>query len=898
MRIIKKLIIYTTIIGTVLFSILVVFGFIYQDEVVEAVKSELNKSLNAEINVQTIDLSFISHFPSATVNLKYVAGFESKEYSKTPDTLFVFEDFSLSFNVIEIFKGNYVLNEIQAEKGFLNLKFSKNGVPNYAIFKTDTSQEETSFKVDLNRVHLLDCKVGYRDYSTSDRYKFLFPNLIAKGSFSDTEVHTALYGSTQVLDLVLDEISYLKNEKVKLDVGVGINLESGIFQISRGYLTLRDNYVFDVKGKTGKDSFKYVFEAKNLDLNQAESLIPKKHKKFINTYEFDGVADVLLKIERNGGGNPDVSGKFSWTKGQFKNIETNVSIGVPKAVGTFDLGVSAGPRTAKIELSQFEIVTNEGVVAGVLAIENLRHPKFKLEAEGKVDLFQFSKLINLGEKFGMSGSANFKAKVTGSIKQIDSIVAADIKTIRGNASINLANTQINIQDLPQIDGVDLQMDLNHQVVNINSFEGNVAGSKTQAILQVTNWLDFILNQKELIRLNGNVTTDRFDLADWKRNTENNKSSISMPNNIAYSGNVKVNVFKSDRIEFKNLKTEVEYYPKQLQLSETYFDGFGGKLFLNFKMKEGTKSIFFSGDIKTQDVDVDSMMETFNDFGQKTLTHEHFKGKLNSSMRFSFKSNKDLDIYKPSIFVDGDLFLLKGELIEYKLLYDIPKDIESNKIIALFVNLDAFEKRLHHIKFDTISNHITIKNETITIPRMDIHSSAMSISLQGVHTFSNEMDYYMNFNLKEVLSKKKRITTEYGYIKDDNLGNRMVYLHVYTKNGEVEVDLDKNGAKKHNQTKVNEELNDAKSILKEELGLFKNDTSVVVKDEAPIFEYDIDLGEFSDTLEAITGDTLLKDSDTTMLKKDSSLINKILKKKKKKKKEKEDFEEWDFDDDDY
>lgn len=898
MRIIKKLIIYSTIIGAAMFSILVVFGFIYQDEVVDTVKSELNKSLNAEINVQTIDLSFISHFPSATVTLKYVAGFESKDYSKTPDTLFVFENFSLSFNVLEILNGNYVLNEIQAEKGFLSLKYSKNGVANFDIFKTDTNTSETSFQVDLNRVNLIDCTVGYRDYATPDQYKFSFPNLIAKGSFSDTEVHTALYGSTQVIELVLDKTSYLENENVKLDVGVEINLESGAFQISRGYLTLREHYDFNVKGKTRRDSFEYLFEAKELDLNQAESLIPKKHKKFIDTYKIDGVADIFLKVSREKGANPNVSGEFSWSKGQFKNTETNISVGIPKAKGSFDLGRSTGPQTTKINLSQFQIETNEGTVEGILTIKNLKHPKYSLEAEGNVDLLQFSKLFDLGEKFGMSGKANFKTKVQGSVQYIDSIVASDIRTIRGNASINLVNTEISIQDLPRIGEVNSQMDLNHNIVNINSFEGNVAGSKTQAILQVSNWLDFILNQNEIIEINGNVTTERLDLADWKKETSEETGQVSLPRNIAYSGNVKMGSFKNERMELKNLRTLLTYYPKKLQLSETYFDGFGGKLFANIEIQEKKQDLFFSGDLKTQDVNVDRLMDAFNDFGQKTLTHEHFKGKLNSSIVFRFQSNKNMEISKPSIFVDGDLFLLKGELIEYKLLYDIPKDIESNKIIALFVNLDAFEKRLHHIKFDTISNHITIKDEKINIPRMDIHSSAMSISLQGIHTFSNEMDYYMNFNLKEVLSKKERITTEYGYIKDDNLGNRMVYLHVYTKNGEIEVDLDKNGAKKHNKTIVSEELNEAKSILKEELGLFKSDTSVVIKNEEPIFEYDIDLGEFGDSGSITNADTVNVNTDTTAIKKDSSLIKKILKKKKKKKKEKEDFEEWDFDDDDY
>lgn len=897
MRIIKRLFIYTTIIGALMFSILVVFGFIYQDKVVETVKAELNKTLNAEINVQTIDLSFVSDFPQASVNLKYVVGFESKSYSNNPDTLFAFEQFALSFNVIDIFNGHYVLNGIQAENGKVNLEIAENGLVNYSIFKEDTSQTTSSFQVDLSRVQLKNCEVGYRDFSTSDKYRFIFPKIIAKGSFSDKEVHTALFGSTYVKELQLDETSYLEGEDVHVDIGVEINLETGAFQISRGYLTLRDQYDFNVKGKTGTNSFHYSFEAKALDLNQAESLIPSKHIKFINTYQLDGAVDMSLDVERKKGATrPEIAGNFELSRGRFKNKSTNISVDIPHAKGAFDLGKSNSPVTTTLDLEEFEIITSEGTVNGTLNLRNLKHPKYKLEAQGNVDLLQLTKLVDLGEDFAMSGTADFKAKLTGTIQEMDSITSRDIQTIRGQATIQLKQAAFEIKDIPQIKNVSAQIELNQDVANIKSFSGNVSQSETMANIQVSNWLGFVLDQKKMLRLRGNVTTKVFDSSHWTSKQEESKGSeFELPRNISYTGHVEIGRFKSEKIELTNLRTNVAYYPQKLRLSDTYVDGFGGKMYLDLQMNQLANHVLFDGHLKTQKVQIEQFMKTFDNFGQKTLTYEHFKGDLDCSIDFRFKSDHSFKVNQRSIYVDGDLILVNGELIEYKLLYDIPKDIESNKIIALFVNLDAFEKRLHHIKFDTISNHITIQNEMINIPRMDIHSSAMNISIQGKHSFDNEMDYYMNFNLKQVLSKKERITTEYGYIKDDNLGNRMVYLHVYTKNGEIEVDLDKNGSKKHNQAKVQEELNEAKSVLKEELGLFKNDTSVVVKEEEEIFEYDVDLGEFGDTVGVDSGNT---QKDSVVVKKDSSLINKILKKKKKKKKEKEDFEEWDFDDDDY
>ncbi len=900
MRIVKKLIIYTTIIGTSLFSILVVFGFIYQEEVIGSVQTELNKQLNAKIKADKIELSLISHFPLATINLSDVVGFESRNFTSNPDTLFSFQRFSLSFNVFEILTGSYVLNRIQAEEGFLNLEINTRGQENYLVIKSD-SNVSSNFKFDLERVNLVNCEVGFRDFNSKDKYAFYFPNIISKGSFTDKKISTALYGSANVKALVLDGTSYLENESTALDVGVEINLETGAVQVSRGYITLRNEFKFDVKGKTEPGNSHYTFEAKSLDLAQIESLIPAKHIAFIKAYELGGDIAVFIDVERKENAkNPTITGDFTISNGQLKYIETGVSVKVSKAKGSFDLGSKAAPVTTKIRVPDFTMTTNEAKAVGSITITNLRHPNFKIVAKGKADLLEVSKLAALGENFGMWGELGFNINMQGSIQEMDSIIANDVKTIRGTADLALENGGFSILNVPELKNISAAIKLNQNVAIFENFNGMVAGSSTKGKVKVANWLRFILGKSKSLDIEGDITTERLDVADWtvpSEKEQKEETEFSFPKQITFRGLVGVGEFKNDKLVLTNVKTYVNFGHNSIALRHARFSGFEGEVLADFEMVEKWNQITYVGNFSTKNVNVKLLMETFNNFGQTSLKSEQIKGSLNSHLDFNFISDKGFRVNQPSISVEGDVMLLKGELIEYKLLYDIPKEIESNKVIALFVNLDQFEKRLHHIKFDTISNHLTIKNSLITIPRMEIHSSALAISVQGTHSFDNKIDYYMNFNLNNVLSKNEPITSEYGFIEDGKDGKRMIFLHVYTKNGEVEVDLDKNGSKKHKNTKVSEEMNVAKSILKEELGFFKNDTSIVVQEESETFEFDIDLGEFSDTLS--TDSTVLIGADTVATSADSSIFGKILKKKGKKKKKKEaNFEEWDFEDDDY
>ena len=898
MRIVKKLIIYTTIIGASLFSILVVFGFIYQDEVVGSAQSELNKHLNAKIKADKIELSLISHFPLATINLTNVVGFESNNFSSNPDTLFAFQQFSLSFNVFEILTGSYVLNRIQAEQGFLNLEINTKGQENYLVIKSD-SNVSSNFKFDLERVNLINCEVGFRDFNTKDKYAFYFPNIISKGSFSDKQINTALYGRADVDALILDGTSYLEGESTSLDIGVEINLETGAFQVSRGYVTLRNEFQFDVKGKTEPGNSHYTFESKNLDLAQIESLIPAKHIEFITAYELGGDIAVFIDIERKKEvKNPVITGDFTILNGQLKYLKTGVSVKVPQAKGSFDLGSKASLLTTKILIPEFTLATKEAEAVGAITISNLRHPNFKIVAKGNANLLEVSKLAALGENFDMSGDLGFNINMKGSVQEMDSIIAKDIKTIRGTAELALKNGSFGIVNVPELKDISANIKLNQSVAVLESFNGFAAGSKTKGKIKIVNWLGFILGKSQSLNMEGDMTTERFDVADWTTSSENEgEKDFSFPKQITFRGLLDVGEFKNEKLVLTNVKTYVNLGNNSIAFRHARFTGFDGEILADFEMNESLNQISYNGTLSTKSINADILMETFNNFGQTSLTSEKIKGELNSHLKFRFLSNKRFEVNEPSIYVDGDVMLLKGELIEYKLLYDIPKEIESNKVIDLFVNLDKFEKRLHHIKFDTISNHLTIKNSVITIPRMEIHSSAITISLQGTHSFDNRIDYYMNFNLNHVLSKKEPITSEYGFIEDAKDGTRMMFLHVYTKNGEIEVDLDKNGSKKHKETKVSDEMNVAKSVLKEELGFFKNDTSVVVTEEPETFEFDIDLGEFSDT--TTLDSTAINGTDTVTTTSDSSIFGKILKKKTKKKKKKEDnFEEWDFEDDDY
>ena len=901
MRTIKKLLIYSTIIGATIAAIMVVFGFIYQDKIISSVQTELNKHLNAEIKVKTIELSFISNFPHATVALKNVIGFESKNYSPHPDTLFVFNDFELSFNVLEIINGNYSLNEINAQNGFANLEVGKNGEQNFLIFMSE-SESSSSFSLNLKKVKLTNVEVGYKDYRETDGYRVFFKNTIAKGSFSETIINTSLYGGVVIKQLELENTPYLTNEKAKVDIGLEINLETGSFQISRGYLTLRENYKFEVKGNTNAKMFQYTFDARNLKIKHARSLVPKKHLDVLKDYDIDGKLNMFVKVKRLVNEKyPSISGNFDISNGNFLYEITGQSVAIKTINGSFDLGKYAAAKSAKVNVSDFSLVTKEANAIGSFYLSNFKSPHYKIKTNGKADLNEISKLVDLGAHFQMQGLADFNLDIEGRINKIESITSNDIKSIHGKGNINLKEAAFNIKGLPEISKVSSKIAVNQNEVLFTDFSALVAGSSTEGNVKLNHWLDYVLKKSKRLDITGNVSTVKFDVANWLTKTPGERKKIKveehiLPAYLSFVGKVEIGVFKNDKTILNNVAAEINYMPQRLKVTNARFDGVKGKVLINAKLNEWTNGLEFKGDANIQKVDLALLLKTYDNFGLTTITSDQIKGDFYADLEFQFTANSSFDVNPSSVTVNGDLMLLNGEIIENKLLYNIPKEIESNKIIDLFVNLDLFEKRLHHIKFDTISNHLIVKNKVVTIPRMAIKSTALNIGVKGTHSFDNDMDYYLNFNLNSVLGKKEPIKNEYGFIADDETGNRNMYLHLYTKKGEVVVDVDKFGSKKLIDLSDVEEVSVAKSILKEEFGMFEKDTSIVVEEKEEVFEYDVDLGEFSEE----ESKSIKPEKEQSSMP-DAGIIDKTknaIKAKKKNKKKEADFEEWNFDDDDF
>jgi len=221
----------------------------------------------------------------------------------------------------------------------------------------------------------------------------------------------------------------------------------------------------------------------------------------------------------------------------------------------------------------------------------------------------------------------------------------------------------------------------------------------------------------------------------------------------------------------------------------------------------------------ENINIKELFYTFNNFGQKFITDKHVNGMLTGEINFSSQWTNSLQIIKKNILAESSVKITDGELIEFEPMLGL----------ARYTNVSE----LKHIHFSELVNRIIIRDEIITIPQMDINSSAFNISLSGTHHFDNTFSYKTKILLSEVLAgktnRKKSGTEEFGEIEDDGFGKTSLYLSINGNTDDYIVSYDTKTAMQEVKKNLNNEKKELKKILNQELGLFRKDTSTYSSD---------------------------------------------------------------------
>ncbi|MDR1973093.1 MAG: hypothetical protein LBQ31_00270 [Bacteroidales bacterium] len=791
------------------------YVYTHQEEIKQLLVKEINKNLLSPVTVQKIDISVFKNFPLVSLQLKEVRAqalaapieLSIPTYDEVEDSeLFYIEDISLSFNVIDIYKKNYVIKKITVNGGKFNLIQYDKIHNNYIIWKTSKSDTGTlSFR--LSEIRASNTFVRYRQLYRALDAQITCKNVRAKGE---------LYGGGQSFDVKgeyganlfeTDSTVWVRERSGDLDIHFSHDSEKGAVFLTNSSISINKVNIFvdgNVFYNENIHTLDLVLSGNKNNLGSILSLLPAGYTNMLIDYESTGIVDFSFNVKGDYSKNLSAYAKFDYSDGSVTHIPTKTKVENIFIEGEFSNGDEKKLETSTIKCGKLRAeIIDKGAVTGTISVTNFLNMKIDFDGTMQSDLTSLFQFLGLSKEWNTEGKIDAKIRYTGGVSKEKFKEAAMSGKIKGtgvllereNFFLKTDSTVITLNDRDNIEvGV-----YNGSVSGYIGGSGSVSGGSSVSDSTDSKTVSETVSKTVSETISAKISSVKFSI-------ENVFSFLLKKETADLKIYAKINAQEArwNKIYCTNLSTDLYYFNNQFSLKNLQTSAFDGSITADakFNLDMPVNASIYA---KVENINISNLFKSFDNFEQETITDKNISGILTSDFVLKFGFHKDSGVDAKSILFDCTVNIKNGNL----------KNMESLRSIARFTG----QNDLQNIHFSEISNTFSINKRVITIPSMRIKSDVADFDLSGTHTFDNYIDYRVNLELSDMLSKnfkkRKNKDEEFGVLIEEQKERVRLPLHVFGHIDSLSVKYDfKQSAKNFNE-KAKEERKKTQEILKQE-----------------------------------------------------------------------------------
>ncbi len=695
-----------------IFIFLLIAPFIFKKKIVKAIEIAANDNLNATLTFNhDIGLSFIKNFPqlSLVVNNLKIVGNDTFER----DTLVNLPKLKLTLDLMSVIKGQTIdIKTIRLEKPFINILVLKNGLANYDITISDSTQQDTTeskFSLSLKSLEIEDGYLSYVDNSLP--FKTILKNFDheLKGDFTQDNFILETLTKAKELTIGYDGINYIYKTNSEIDAKIEMDMKNMKFTLkdndvllnsfnllAEGFVDMNDKDMdFDLKFKSKKSDFKTVM-----------SLIPGVYKEsFANAKASGGVVfDAYLKGKMDDINMPGYGLNLKVDNGYFQYPD------LPKSINNANIELkvdnpSGVTNNVVINLSEFNAnIAGEPINAQLLVKTPTTDPYLKGILKGNINLDEFRSLIPLEEKTKISGLIKADVTFDGHVSTLEKNYA-DF-----NASGNILAENFKYSDpidLPHGTDLNSSLDFNPKMVKVNYLNGHLGKSDFKIDGTLNNLFGYFLTDQNLsgnLNLNSTYFNANEFLTDEEIPTEPKASdtlemeSFIVPANLDLVFKSKIDKVIYDNLTLDNLNGALHIKNEQLYFENVNLKTLGGTMNLDGIYETTNPKFPFSKMNFT--VDKLDIIQTYNYLGiaQKFAPiAQYTQGLFNANINLKNNYNQDLSVNYPSVSGLINLGIGEASIKNLPILELIATQLKLDKLKNLSIKNLNFKLKLENGK---------------------------------------------------------------------------------------------------------------------------------------------------------------------------------------------------------
>lgn len=585
----KKVIKIGLITIVVILAALISVPFIFKGKIVEMVKSEANKNINAKIDFGDFSLSLFRSFPDFSLKVENLSieGIDVFE----GDTLVSVPEFLISFDLMSVINGNYEIKTLTLKSPRIKAIRLADSTANWNITKTISSTEDSvspaAFKIVLQKFSIENAFVVYDDKLINYYMELVGMNHELKGDFSMTETDISTFTFAKKLSATYGGIKYLNEVEAEAKADIKADLSGFIFNFSEADIRLND-LLFGIEG-----NFTMLENAYDLDLKFATqqtefkyllSLIPAIYSKDFDKIETSG----KIKLEGYTKGKysetelPAFEVKMEIEQAMFKypelpsavtNIKMNAIIKNPDGI----------PDHTIIDMPVFHLELAGNPIDISLKLRTpVSNPDIHTLIKGRFNLTDIKKFYPIDEDIKGLFDANFELK--GKMSAIETGQYSDFYAAGGMNITDLSYPDKNLGKTITVSKAGLNF--TPQYLELSSFDSKIGDNDFRAKGKITNYMGFFLKNEDLsgvvdtysnnLNLNDFMTESGTQTGTSKTDTTV-LPTFEVPKGIEFTMNARFEKLTYDKLTMNNVIGQIIIKDQVLWMKNLSMNTLGGQM---------------------------------------------------------------------------------------------------------------------------------------------------------------------------------------------------------------------------------------------------------------------------------------------------------------------------------
>lgn len=586
----------------VLLAVLIAVPIVMKPKIVEVVKSEANKMLNARLDFGELNLSLLRHFPHASVELADLSlvGVERFE----GDTLVAANRISLVVNLMSLFGDEgYEITKILLKEPQIHAQCLSDGAVNWDIVKgsgeledpeIEENEEPLSFKLQVRDFRITDASLSYVDEQTGMSVATSPLNMRLRGDMSAAQTNLDLSLTLEGVNFVTGGVKMLNSAEMGLDAVIAADLENMRFTLTNtalnlnaialnadGWVELGDTMSMDIRLDSSKVQFKDIL-----------SMIPAFYTK-----DFE---------ELTAGGSLSLG---AWAKGELKDdklpafeLSLNVADGrfkyaaLPEAVEKINISAKVTNGGGTLDATSVDVQNLSLAFAGntIAASLNARTPvsdmQFNAAAKGKVDLGAVKRVYPLDESINLGGIVTLDMAVEGRMSDIEK---ERYESIKASGTIAVEDMVARLEGMPDINLRRMSATVTPSALKLAECGVTIGKSDLSATGSLSNYIGYFLRNttlngslslkstmldvNELMAIMPEEEQSEEPTAEVPESDAEPMQVIEVPKNLNLALAVDMDKILFQKMTFEQFVGRVAVSKGSLSIDRLALDAFGGKV---------------------------------------------------------------------------------------------------------------------------------------------------------------------------------------------------------------------------------------------------------------------------------------------------------------------------------